>query len=374
MTAKFRKISALIMSAVIMLAVFSSCSKNPQDSGSQESGGKLYNTYSGINLDDYVKVCDYKGINITRFDPAPTDEDINNYILDALSDNMSLISVTDRAAETGDVVNIDYVGKCDNMETPSGMTGNHPGLELGSGSFIPGFEDGVVGMAVGETKDIHVTFPSYYPNNTDLQDQPATFTVTLNSISVYEMPEFNDYFVASVSDYETVDEYISYVNLQLYADNNAKGVANQRSEIWNYLIENSEVIKYPEAELNDFYNSFVDGYASMISTYGYDSLEDMVTDSFGITMEEFYQTATEYAQDMCFNEMVTVKVANDEGVTFTEEDYTSGVEEYASLYGYDVASFEAYYGKDMIARSLLIDRVCDQLINYAVLTDAVSGE
>ncbi len=366
------RIITIITALALILALFASCSKDAGNSGLSADGEKLFNTYEGVNLDDYIKVCDYKGISITRYDPAPTDEDVNYYIANLLSENMKLISVTDRAAENGDVVNIDFVGKCDNMATPDGMTGNNPSLELGSGAFIPGFEEGVVGMAIGETKDIHLTFPSYYPNNTELQDQPATFTVTLNSISTYELPEFNDYFVSTISDYTTVDEYLSYVNLQLYAENTAAGTATQRNEIWDYIIENSEALGYPEAEYNEFYNTFIDGYTSMVSQYGYDSLEQMVSESFGITMDEFYETAKEYARDVCFNEMVTIKVANEEGVTFTDEDYSAGVASYAEMYGTDAANFEAYYGKDMIARSLLIDKVCDKLIEYAVLTDPVA--
>ena len=156
---------------------------------------------------DYVTITKYKGVEIDKVDAdAISDNDVETQINSVLQSKSTTTEVTDRAAQTGDTVTIDYEGKKDG-EAFKGGTATDAQLTLGSGQFIDGFEDGVVGHNIGDTFDLDLTFPENYGNE-DLAGQAVVFTVTLKGISQTDVPELTDEFVQSVSDTsKTVEEY-----------------------------------------------------------------------------------------------------------------------------------------------------------------------
>ena len=147
---------------------------------------------------DYVILGNYKGVEITLDEPEVTDEYLEGYIDYVLQNSAVSTPVLDRPVEMGDVVNIDYVGKIDDVAFDGGTAQGYD-LTIGSGRFIEGFEDGCIGMEVGETRDVEATFPDPYTNNPDLAGKVAVFTVTVNSISVEEIPELTDEYVQSLA-------------------------------------------------------------------------------------------------------------------------------------------------------------------------------
>ena len=162
---------------------------------------------SGEISNDYVTITKYKGVEIDKVDAdAVSDNDVEAQINSVLQSKSTTTEVTDRAAQTGDTVTIDYEGKKDGVAFDGG-TATDAQLTLGSGQFIDGFEDGVVGHNIGDTFDLDLTFPENYGNE-DLAGQAVVFTVTLKGISQTDVPELTDEFVQSVSDTsKTVEEY-----------------------------------------------------------------------------------------------------------------------------------------------------------------------
>ena len=158
-----------------------------------------------VEVKPEVVLGEYKGLETEAVPTEVSDEMIDNEIDKQRHLNARRINIDDRAAEEGDKVNIDFVGKVDGVAFDGG-TAEDQELELGSGSFIPGFEEGIVGHEVGEAFDIEVSFPEDY-HSEELKGKDAVFSITLNSIAVEELPEVDDEFIKDISEFDTVDEY-----------------------------------------------------------------------------------------------------------------------------------------------------------------------
>ena len=206
---------------------------------------------SGEISNDYVTITKYKGVEIDKVDAdTVSDNDVEAQINSVLQSKSTTTEVTDRAAQTGDTVTIDYEGKKDG-EAFKGGTATDAQLTLGSGQFIDGFEDGVVGHNIGDTFDLDLTFPENYGNE-DLAGQAVVFTVTLKGISQTDVPELTDEFVQSVSDTsKTVEEYKKEIKKSLKKN----GKENQQNTIkenaWKAVLENTTVNKYPKKDLKN---------------------------------------------------------------------------------------------------------------------------
>ncbi|WP_108831100.1 trigger factor [Aedoeadaptatus coli] len=182
-----------------------------------------------VEIKPEVVLGDYKGLEIEAVPDEVSDEMIENEIDKQRHLNARHINIDDRAAEDGDKVNIDFEGKVDG-EAFEGGSAEDQELELGSGSFIPGFEEGIVGHEIGETFDIDVSFPEDYFNE-DLKGKDAVFTITLNSIAVEELPEVDDEFIKDISEFDTVDEYKADLKKQKTeeVEANAKNIRMDRA-------------------------------------------------------------------------------------------------------------------------------------------------
>ena len=220
---------------------------------------------------DYVTITKYKGVEIDKVDAdAVSDNDVETQINSVLQSKSTTTEVTDRAAQTGDTVTIDYEGKKDG-EAFKGGTATDAQLTLGSGQFIDGFEDGVVGHNIGDTFDLDLTFPENYGNE-DLAGQAVVFTVTLKGISQTDVPELTDEFVQSVSDTsKTVEEYKK--EIKKYSEKNqAKKTSRIQSRkiAWKAVLENTTVNKYPKKDLKNMISSIKTQYKNMASYYNLD--------------------------------------------------------------------------------------------------------
>ena len=182
----------------------------PAETGSEtaaaavEYGEDAY--VDGINVADYVTLGEYKGIEVTETTPTVTDDYVQSYIDYALQSNMVTTEVTDSDVQTGDIANIDYEGKIDGVAFEGGTDKGYD-LEIGSGSFIDGFEDGLIGAEIGETRDVTVTFPESYPN-AEVAGKEAVFTVTVNSIHTESLPDLTDDMMLAESMLKYVIRYV----------------------------------------------------------------------------------------------------------------------------------------------------------------------
>lgn len=230
--------------------------------------------WDGVKALDYVTLPeDYAAIPLKRSDLEPTEEDVQSEIDSLLSQHTTQKQVTDRAAADGDTVNIDYAGSVDGVAF-SGGTYSGYSLTLGSGSFIDGFEDQIVGHTPGETFDVNVTFPDGYSDSTDsegntvvLSGKKAVFSVTLNYISEDVLPELTDSWVdenyGTSDDVHSVEDLRALYQKLLYND-------NLNDAVMNYLLANSTFKELPK-EITDYeVNQCLNYYYTMASYYGYD--------------------------------------------------------------------------------------------------------
>ena len=379
------KLLKLLLVSALAVSLVGCGAKNTEESAEQEStesvvkeGSNLEETaatiyFKDIAVDDYVTLGEYKGLEVLQSKQEVTQQDIDNFIHYTLEGYSELQPVTDRdIVENGDTANIDYEGKKDGVAFDGG-TAAAQDLVIGSGTFIPGFEEGLVGVKVGETVDLNLTFPEEY-HSEELAGQSVVFTVTVNSISRHVEPELTDEFVAglAIEGISTVDEFREYAK---------KGLEDQALEDYNYnvkmqvltLVMNNTQMEEPPAELIEKYknvtNSQMEYQASM---YGVD-LETFVAGYFGMDLATYESEVEAGAIETAKQALVCYKIALEENLIATEEELNSNIEEnYASM-GYASAdAFKETVDLQEYADSLLIDKVLTFLAENATVTAAGS--
>ncbi|MCB6416276.1 trigger factor [Faecalimonas umbilicata] len=337
--------------------------------------GALSGCSSDTAENDYVSVSGYKGIEIDKVDVDTdiSDEDVENEINSVLEENATDKEVTGRAAQLGDTADINYVGKVDGQEFDGGSADNYP-LELGSGSFIEGFEDSIVGHNVGETFDWNGKFPDDY-QNTDLAGKDVVFTITVNALTEPELPELTDDFVKTVSEEsETVEEYREEVrkNLEETAQENYDSELN--SAVWDAVLEKTEVKGYPDGEVDRIYNTYLEQYQEMASYYNmeYDEFIQLYTE---MTVDEFEEEAKEAAKDNIKQSQVAEVIAEKEGLTLTDEEYEKEYEKLAEDYGYEnVDDLKETAGEETLKQLVLQPIVQEWLAENCVQKEADDGD
>ena len=241
--------------------------------------------WEGVRALDYVTLPeDFAAIPLKKADIEPTEEDIQSLWDNLLESNRIQQPVTGRAAEEGDIANIDYSGTVDGVVFTGGTAEGYD-LTLGSGTFIPGFEDQIVGHNIGDSFDVTVTFPDDYGDSTDeagntitLSGKEAVFRVTLNSLSVSVLPEATDAWVeenfGASNDLHTVAELDQYFHDNLYTSNLTNAVVD-------YLTENSQVSSIPDVVRNYQVCSQLSYYNSYASMFGYETLDEFLSGFMG---------------------------------------------------------------------------------------------
>ena len=300
--------------------------------------------WSGIKALDYVTLPeDFGSIALKENDLTPTEDELQQQVDNLLNQYTSSQPVTGRAAQSGDVANIDYTGTVDGVAFTGGTATGYD-LTLGSGSFIDGFEDQIIGHNVGDTFDVTVTFPDGYGDSTDaegntitLSGKEAVFSVTLNSISESVTPELTDEWVDSnfgtSDDLHTVDALRSYFNDALYA-------TNYENAIVDYLMENSEFKALPSVLTSYYIRMFLSYYNQYASRYGMDL--DAFAQTQGYTDADAMLAASDsYFEHLAKQDLIFQAVADAENITPTQEQIDAADAEYADTYGQNRACLNA---------------------------------
>ena len=323
----------------------------------------------GLETDE-LKISMYKGVEVEEVEKPEevTDEDVENTINATLQSNATIKEITDRAVESGDTATIDFVGKMDGEEFDGGSSTDYP-LEIGSGQFIDGFEDSVIGHEIGETYDCNGKFPDNY-DNTDLAGKDVVFTITVKSISQTEVPELTDDFVKQVSEESAnVKEYKEEVKKQLEEDNEQNYEDSLTQEAWDKVLENTEVKKYPEDEVKGFCDSLIEQYKTAAEYYGQE-YEDFIETQMGTTVEDFEQQVEDVAKENIKQKMATEAIADKEKIKLDDETYEKELKELADLYGYtDVDSLKEAASeedlKDIVLNNLVKEWVREHCVQVA---------
>lgn len=317
---------------------------------------------------------DYKHLTV-EVEPVAevTDDEIDSAIEEAVVSNDAYDQVKEGVVEDGDLLSIDFVGKKDGVEFDGGSAEDYE-LEIGSGTFIDGFEDGLIGKKVGDTVDLNLTFPEDYGAE-DLAGQDVVFTVTINYKKV--MPEFTDELADTLSDGEqkTMEEYRSVLRSQLEQTNEENHRALIDNAIMEKLYEMYPVTGYPQEMIDYMVAMMKETYQQYAAMYGME-FPDFLTQYLGMDEETFETNAEEAAKSNMEQELILKAIAEKEGIdTFTEEEYQKGCEDFAEMYGYgDVETFQSYYDRETIEISLLMQRVLDELESTTTVVDLVETE
>lgn len=320
----------------------------------------------GLETDE-LKITQYKGVEVEEVSKPDeiTDEEVESAIESNLQMNATTTEVTDRAVESGDTATIDFVGKIDGKEFEGGSSTDYA-VVIGSGTMIEGFEDSIIGHKIGETFDWNGAFPDDYMN-TDYAGKDVVFTITVKSISKEDIPELNDEFVKSVSEEsKTVEEYKAEIKKQLEEEAETNYQDTLAQEVWDKVLENTEVKKYPEDEMNEMMDSLKEQYESAAEYYEMD-FATFLQDQMGMTEEEFDEEAKSAVEATLKEKMVTEAIADKEKINYTEEEYEAELKELAELYGYeDVDSLLETADEDELKDYVLGNTVKNWLTDHCV--------
>ena len=272
-----------------------------------------------------VKISSYKGMKIKEYAYTVTEEEIHAELARVQDRNARKIEITDRAAANGDIVNIDFVGTVDGVKFDGGEAEGFD-LTLGSGQFIPGFEDQVVGMNIGETKDVNVTFPENYQAE-ELKGKAAVFAVKLNGIQGKELPELTDEFIKDATGSATVEEYKAKTKERLQA--NADRRANDATEnsILEAIAANTEA-EIPQTMIEKEIDGLLQKFEYQLMYQGL-KLQDYL-DFLKVSVEEFRKNYEEQAKKNVLNQLIISQIIKEEKIEATEEEVDAKVAEQAA--------------------------------------------
>ncbi len=312
-----------------------------------------------------VELGEYKGVEVKKASAMVTDEDVEKEISKELEKNSRLITIEDRPAASGDTVTIDFEGFVDGVAFEGGK-GNDYNLVLGSGTFIPGFEDQLTGVSKGEEKDVNVTFPEDY-NSKDLAGKPALFKVTVKEIKVKELPKLDDEFVKDISEFNTIDEYKTDIRKNLL--DKAEHAAHHENEdnVVEKVVENANV-DIPDVMIEKHIDNLVYDFGMRLRYQGLD-LEKYL-EIMGMDMNAFREQFKSRAQQEVKTQLVIDKISKTEAIVPSDEDTSNEIRKMAENYKQSEEEFRQHLQPDDIEyiRSTLVARkTVDFLLENAKL-------
>ena len=310
------------------------------------------------DVESMVKLGEYKGLTYTETDVSVSDDEVESQINSTLTAHATAEQITDRAVEDGDTVNIDFEGKIDG-KTFDGGTASGASLTIGSGTFIDGFEDGLIGVKPGDKTTLKLKFPDEYKTNTDLAGKDVTFDVTVNYIKGDDIvPELDDDFVKglNIDGVSNVKEYRAYVKSQLQANKESEAEKSKQSELLQQAVDNAEIKEIPEELVTQYATQYTDYYKQYASYFGLE-LSDFLTQYMNQTEEEFNQSAQDYGKERAGYMLVVSAIAKAE-IVDVDALYDEKVAQYAEQSGYaDAATLEKDYSKRYLNQIIINEEV-----------------
>ena len=346
-----KKIVALLLCALITVGVFTAC-------GASDEAKK-------VPVEQYVTLGEYKGVEVVVEKIAASEDEIEAYAFQIYS---SLITadnggIKDRAIELGDTANIDYVGKKDGVAFDGGTAQGY-NLGIGSGSFIDGFEEGLVGVKPGETVDLNLTFPEGYQAE-DLAGQEVVFTVTVNYIVPAVPADMNDAVVAGFANeaYSNVAELNAYAATELEASNQAAWETEGEYAVLNAIINNATFTELPEEYLEEARTSIESTLNMYASYYGLDAATFCLY-AYGMKMEAFVEAQSEnYAKEL----LVYQAIANAENLNVSDKELKEKLEQYAKEAGVSTEEYLGEATEEDFRQSLMVENVYNFIQDNAVV-------
>lgn len=313
---------------------------SPKIEVTQIEAGKPFIFTATVALKPEVKLGKYKGVKVDKIDTTVTDEEVEAEINKERENNARNITVEDRPVKDGDMTTLDFEGFVDGVAFEGGKGENYP-LTIGSGAFIPGFEEQLVGAEIGKEVEVKVTFPEDYQAE-NLKGKDAVFKCTIKEIKEKELPELDDEFASEVSEFETLAEYKEDIKKNL-TEKKEKDAKNAKEDAAIQAAVEASEMEIPEAMLETQQRQMVDEFAQRITMQG-------------LSMEQYFQfTGTNYqqmveqvkpqAEERIKSRLVLEAIAKAENIEVTEEDYEKELETMADVYQMELDKVKELMGE-----------------------------
>lgn len=307
----------------------------------------------------------YKGIEIAKVENTVSDENVDAKLQEMVEKNARLVSVEDKALEDGDTAIIDFEG-FENGVAFDGGKGENYNLVIGSNTFIPGFEEQLVGKKAGEEVEVNVTFPEEY-HSQDLAGKPVVFNVKINDVKVKELSALDDEFAKDTSEFDSLDELKADVRAKLEEEAKNRADAETRNSVVEKVAENTE-IEIPEVMIQHQIDNMLNelNYQLQYQGFGLQQLLEMT----GRTMEELREEEKEDAKKLVKSSLVLEAITKAEGIEATEEEFKAELEKMASAYNMEVEKIEASLrdaDKEDIKGQIKIRKTIDLLVDNATI-------
>lgn len=342
---------------------------NKKDSASSDkkTSASAVRLVSVSDVSKYVTIGEYKGLTLDRASVTVTDDDVQAEIDYNLEEKGT--EVNDGTVEEGDSVTINFTGTIDGKEFDGGSAEDYD-LVIGEGGMIDGFEDGIIGMKKGETKELDLTFPDDYYEES-VAGKPVVFKVTLQKFA--RPSELNDEWVAANTEYKTVDEYRAAVKKELEENETKSADYDLYSNAWSEVLANSEVKEYPEEDVDKAVESYKKLNENYVKEAGMEMSDFLKAQ--GMSEEDYEEDCQQYAESKVEQNLIVQGIMDAEGLSLDDDDIQTLKDELLSEYGYE--SFDqlvAYYGEQEVNESLALMRVERFIVDNATVNETSATE
>jgi len=324
----------------------------------EENGSFVYT--ATVTVKPEVELGEYKGIEVEKVSYETKDEDIDAELKKAQEQNARIITVEDREVKNGDMTVIDFEGFVDGVAFEGGK-GTDYSLEIGSGTFIPGFEEQIVGAKLNEEIDVNVTFPEEY-HSEELKGKPALFKVTVKEIKEKQLPEINDDFIKDISEFDTVDEYKADIKAKLDKSNEDKAKAELENKLVEKLVEGIEV-EIPECMIKTQLDNIAQDFDYRLQMQGM-SLQKYV-EMTSSTLDAFKEQFKDQALSQVKTQLALEAVAKNEKITSTAKDVEAEIKKMADMYGMELDKIKKMF-RDEDKKSLEAEIITRKTIEFLV--------
>ena len=323
-----------------------------------------------VTLYPEVTLGQYKGLEAERKDESVSDEDVDNELNSVRKRNARMIDIDDRAAEMGDTVDIDFDGYLDGERFDGGKAEGYS-LELGSNSFVPGFEDQIVGMKIGEEKDIDITFPENY--TPELAGKAVVFKIKLNGITAPELPELDDEFAKDVSEFDTLDEYKGSLRENLEKRKKDEAENDFRANVLKQAVNNLKA-EIPECMILEKVEQTIRDYASNFGMTDRSVPLENLKEMMGLSDEVVENNIRPAAEFQVKTDLLLDKIKDEEKLEVTEEAFNEYLNKVAEDVKATADQLKNYFGEAFIKAEQLKEMATNLIVDSAKVKAAETEE
>lgn len=339
-----------------------------ENTESADDGEAASFDFMTADLTQYLKLGEYKGLSATRETAELSDAEFDDYMNQLLASYSNYEQITDRAAVEGETVVVDYTGTRDGVAFEGGTAQMQPVVASDGNGYIPGFGSALIGHKAGDFFSVDVTFPEEYQNNPDLAGVTVTFAFNVHYIQGEllspTLDTIDDEFVKTYFGKDTVEEFVNSQREGVEVQKAYSQTSATNMELWQQIIDNSEVIAYPDGTVEKVYEYYREMYEYYASYYGTD-YATFLSDYVGLTDDELLENCRDYVKE----DLVMYSLVKELDANVTDEEIAEKTAFFAKMYCVDESDITSYYGDDQMKTTTQFDKVLGIISTYANITE-----